>query len=68
MTHYISRNEKILGGQPVITGTRIPAMRIKHLIDSGYTEDNLKKEFPGVSVKKIRGSISELVALGLESV
>lgn len=65
---YIEKNEKILGGNPVIAGTRIPAQRLLHLIQSGYTEENLKEEFPGVPAKKIRGALSELISAGLQRV
>lgn len=64
--HYISMNSEILGGAPVITGTRIPAERVSQLLKQGYTETNLKKEFQSVSVKKLRGAMYELTSLGLE--
>jgi len=66
-TKYISKNRKVLGGAPVIAGTRIPAERLNYLIKQGYTEKNLRKEFPSVSYEKIRGALFELSSLGLKS-
>lgn len=65
---YIAQNQKILAGKPVITGTRIPAERLVYLVKHGYTEENLKKEFPGLSVKKIRGALFELALSGLREI
>lgn len=63
---YISKTKEILGGAPVIAGTRIPAERVSYLVKQGYTEKNLRKEFPGLSVKKIRGALFELTTIGLQ--
>ena len=64
--HYISMNSEVMGGAPVITGTRIPAERVSELLKQGYTETSLKKEFHGISVKKLRGAMYELTSLGLD--
>lgn len=65
---YISKNNNVLGGEPVITGTRVPAQRLAYLVKQGYTEKNLKKEFPGLSVTKIRGALFELTQAGLQKI
>jgi len=65
---YIARNKEILGGAPVIAGTRIPAERIVALLEHGYTEKNFRREFPGLPVKKIRGALKELASVGLENI
>ena len=64
---YIVQQEGIMGGAPVIVGTRIPAERLAALIRHGYTEDHLKKEFPHVAIVKLRGALAELVDRGLRS-
>lgn len=46
MPHIIETNLKVLGGKPVIKGTRIPVARILALIGMDYTLVDLKKEFP----------------------
>ena len=46
MPDIIEKNPKILGGQPVISGTRIPVARVLALIGMGYTLNKLKIELP----------------------
>ena len=46
MPDIIEKNPKILGGQPIISGTRIPVARVMALIGMGYTLIKLKKELP----------------------
>lgn len=68
MATYIYRDEKIMGGEPVIVGTRIPAVRLVYLLKQGYTEDTIKREFPHLSKKTIRGALFELSSTGLQSI
>jgi len=46
MPEIIQTNPKILGGQPVIKGTRVPVARVMALIAMNYTLKDLKKEIP----------------------
>lgn len=46
MPRIIETNPKVLGGKPVIKGTRIPIARILALVGMDYTVSDLKKEFP----------------------
>lgn len=52
MPDIIQKNPKILGGQPVIKGTRIPVARIVALHIQGYTIKDFKKEFPYLELSK----------------
>ncbi|OGY25466.1 MAG: hypothetical protein A2Z11_03490 [Candidatus Woykebacteria bacterium RBG_16_43_9] len=52
MPDIIQTNPKILGGQPVIKGTRIPVARIVALHIQGYTIEDLKKEYPYLDISK----------------
>lgn len=52
MPEIIQTNPKILGGQPVIKGTRIPVARIVALIVHGYKIRGLKKDYPYLNVTK----------------
>ncbi len=63
-TQYITVNKDVAGGSPVIVGTRIPTERLQYLVQHGYTEENIKKEFPGLSIKKVRGALNELLEIG----
>lgn len=66
LTKNIVIDPEILGGTPVIAGTRIPIERIKELIKQGYTPETLKKEYPQVGIKKIQNIISSLMEIGLD--
>lgn len=46
MPEIIQTNPKILGGQPVIKGTRVPVARVMALIGMNYTLKDLRKEIP----------------------
>ena len=65
---YVIKDEKILGGAPTIAGTRIPAERLAHLVEQGYEEKNIRREFPGVEVETIRGALKELTLVGVQNI
>ena len=46
MPDIIETNPKVLGGQPVIRGTRVPVSRIMALIALNYSLKDLKHEIP----------------------
>lgn len=52
MPNIIQTNPKILGGQPVIKGTRIPVARVVALHIQGYTIKDFKKEYPYLKLSK----------------
>ena len=52
MPEIIQTNPKILGGQPVLKGTRIPIARVVALHIQGYTIKDLKKEYPYLKLTK----------------
>jgi len=54
----ISSNPSILGGTPVVAGTRIPLARIFYLLSQGYTTKNIQKEYPQLSIKTIKEVIA----------
>lgn len=43
----------ILGGKPVIKGTRLPASLILDLLRRGYNFQILKDEYPSLTTKKL---------------
>ena len=49
MLDIIETNQKILSGQPVIRGTRIPVARVMALFVQGYKLSDMKKELPDLS-------------------
>lgn len=42
----IESNPEILGGKPVIKGTRIPVELVLELVQAGYSVDGILKEYP----------------------
>ena len=42
----IESNPEILGGKPVIKGTRIPVELVLELVQAGYSVDEILKEYP----------------------
>lgn len=61
MPDIINTNPNILGGQPVIKGTRIPVARVMALIGMGYTLPKLKRELPdlqGLTKKDVANILS----------
>lgn len=66
--YYITSSREVLGGTPVITGTRIPAARISEMMLQGFNDQSLKREFGNVSVKTLRGAMHELTTLGIQRI
>lgn len=60
MRKYISSDPQILGGAPVIKGTRIPVARILFLLKDGYTVELIHDQYPHVDIKTISGAIDEM--------
>ena len=52
MPKIIETNPKILGGQPVIKGTRIPVARVVALYIQGYKIKDFKKDYPYLDLTK----------------
>lgn len=52
MPAIIQTDPKILGGQPIIAGTRIPAARIIALHAQGYKLTDFKRDYPYLKLSK----------------
>lgn len=61
MPDVIQTNPRILGGKPVIKGTRIPVARVLALIGMGYTLIDLKKELPDL-IKLTKKDLAEMLS------
>ena len=46
MSDLIESNPEILGGKPIIKGTRIPVALIYELIGLNYSIDKIQEEYP----------------------
>ena len=58
----VAVNPKILGGMPVIKGTRIPASLVFDLLKRGYSVQLIRNEYPSLSVRKINAFLSLMSA------
>lgn len=63
---YISINPDVLGGTPVISGTRIPVERVYQLVKQGYSTQTLEETYPHVKPQKIQNIIAHLMQAGLD--
>ena len=54
----IEQSRRVQGNAPVIAGTRIPAATVVAFHEAGYSEAQIKKEFPSLSSADILAAIS----------
>jgi len=54
----IVKDPDILGGIPVIEGTRVPARLLSDLLNRGYPEKIIISEYPSLDLRKIKAFIS----------
>ncbi len=53
----IALNPKVMGGKPVIKGTRLTVQYILKLLADGWSFDDIKKEYEGISTEDISACI-----------
>ncbi len=63
MKRYIVSDPEILGGKPVISGTRIPVDQILFLLREGFTVEAINEEYPQLNKKTITGTVEEAAQL-----
>ena len=51
---FVTVNPKIMGGNPVFRGTRVPVHQIAELLAKGETVERLREDYPRVSEEMIR--------------
>lgn len=61
MPDIIKTNPKIMGGQPIIKGTRIPVARVMALIGMNYTLSKIKRELPDLK-KLTKKDVSNILS------
>lgn len=67
MNSHITSNPKILGGDPVIKGTRVPVDRVKFLIKEDFPLSAIKSMYPHVSKKTLKAVIDEIFNSALKT-
>ncbi len=63
MSKYIVSDPNMLGGAPVIRGTRIPIERILFLLKDGYNLDAIHEEYPHIDKHVLEAVIDELAQI-----
>ena len=57
MGERIEVNPKILGGKPVIKGTRIPVYLILELLSAGYDFKRIIKAYPTLTEEDVKAAV-----------
>ena len=57
MGERIEVNPKILGGKPVIKGTRIPVYLILELLSAGYSFKRIIKAYPSLTEADVKAAV-----------
>jgi uncharacterized protein (DUF433 family) len=63
MGERIEVNPKILGGKPVIKGTRIPLYLILELLSAGYDFKRIIKAYPTLEEEDIKAAVDYAVQI-----
>lgn len=58
MKDLIAQDPNILGGKPIIAGTRISVETILELISSGMGTKDIVKEYPFLNKKQIQAAVN----------
>ena len=61
MGKYIHSDPDILGGTPVIKGTRVPINRILFLLKDGYTLEAIQEDYPHIDIQTLSDAIDEAI-------
>lgn len=54
---YIERNPEVMGGKPIIKGTRITVELIMRKMAGGYTVEELLESYPHLKKEQIQASL-----------
>ncbi|MHC3129390.1 MAG: DUF433 domain-containing protein [Candidatus Bathyarchaeota archaeon] len=57
MTEPIEVNPKILGGKPVIRGTRVPVYLILELLSAGYDFKRIVADYPTLKEEDVKAAV-----------
>lgn len=57
----IERKEGVLGGKPVIKGTRISIQQISDYITAGYDVDTIQRDYPHLTKQEIEAALDYII-------
>jgi uncharacterized protein (DUF433 family) len=58
---YITSTPDIMGGAPVIKGTRVPIEVILHLLKQGYPLEVIHEDYQHIPLETLSGAIDEAI-------
>jgi uncharacterized protein (DUF433 family) len=58
MLERIAIDPEVMGGKPIIVGTRIPVELIVRMLAQGVTEDEILAEYPHLRPEDIRAALA----------
>jgi uncharacterized protein (DUF433 family) len=61
MAKYITSDPNIMGGQPVVKGTRVPIEVILHLLKQGYPLEVIHQDYPHIPPETLSAAIDEAI-------
>ncbi len=61
MMKYITSTPDIMGGAPVIKGTRVPIEVILHLLKQGYPLEVIHDDYQHIPLETLSGAIDEAI-------
>ena len=63
MSKYITARIDMMGGHPVIKGTRVPIEVILHRLKEGHSTKEIHDLYPWIDIKTLEGAIDEAIQL-----
>jgi len=54
----ITRNPEILGGKPIVRGTRVPVYLIVDWVESGHTPEEIVEDYPDLTVEDVEAALA----------
>lgn len=58
MKNLITQDPEILGGKPIIAGTRMSVESVLELLASGMEKEDIIKEYPFLTKKQIQAAVN----------
>jgi len=56
----VLRDPKVMHGEPVFRGTRVPVVTLVDYLESGYDIDEFREGFPGVRPEQVHAALQLL--------
>jgi uncharacterized protein (DUF433 family) len=61
MAKYIISDPQVMGGEPVIKGTRVPVEVILYLLKDGFPLEVIQDDYPQIPLETLSGAVDEAI-------